>query len=482
MNLPAQPPPRSGEACRHLVVEDALLVDPATGRSGVGTLVVEDGRIADVTWSSRRRPGIGPSVLVLPGLIDLHAHLREPGPEDGETIRSGLLAAGAGGFTTVCAMPNTQPPIDRAAAVRDVLARGRASGSPVRLLTYGTTTAGRAGEQLAPMFELAAAGAIGFSDDGAPVDDPSLFRQALAYAGGVGRPLVEHPEMRTLTRGAEAHEGLAATILGLAGWPVAAEEAAVARALTLLDEVTRHAPPAAAPRLHLTHVSTADVLVLIRLAKANGLAVTCDVTPHHLALHDGWLGGDRRFAWEAASAPWAGEAATAAPYDPATRVNPPLRSPDHALALWAGLADGTIDAIATDHAPHPETAKRVEFGDAAAGIAGLETALPLVLAGVAAGLADLETVVAALTTGPVRALDLGARGVPAPGLTVGSLADLVVMDRAMPWTVRAGELRSRGWVTPLEGLQLAARVLATVAGGRFAYLDASWAEPTEVDA
>ena len=174
-----------------------------------------------------------------------------------------------------------------------------------------------------------------------------------------------------------------------------------------------------APRLHLTHVSTADALALIRLAKATGLAVTCDVTPHHLALHDGWLGGDRRYAWEAASAPWAGEAATAAPYDPATRVNPPLRSPDHALALWAGLVDGTIDAIATDHAPHPETAKRVEFGDAAPGIAGLETALPLVLAGVAAGLADLATIVAALTTGPVRALDLTARGVPEPGLTVG---------------------------------------------------------------
>jgi dihydroorotase len=479
VSLPALPPPRAGETCRHLVVEDALLVDPATGRSGLGTLVVEDGRITEVAWSSRRRTGIGPSVLVMPGLVDLHAHLREPGPEDGETIRSGLAAAAAGGFTTVCAMANTVPPIDRAAAVRDVLARGRASRSPVRLLTYGTTTAGRAGELLAPLAELAAAGAIGFSDDGAPVDDASLFRQALAYAGGVGRPLVEHPELRALTRGAEAHEGLAATILGLAGWPVAAEEAAVARALALLDEVARHAPPGAPPRLHLTHVSTADALVLIRMAKAHGLAVTCDVTPHHLALHDGWLGGDRRYAWEAASAPWAGEPATAAPYDPATRVNPPLRSPDHALALWAGLADGAIDAIATDHAPHPETAKRVEFGDAAPGIAGLETALPLVLAGVAAGLADLATIVAAFTTGPVRVLDLTARGVPVPGLTVGSPADLVVVDRAMPWTVRAATLRSRGCDTPLEGQQLAARILATVAGGRFAYLDASWADPAE---
>ena len=199
------------------------------------------------------------------------------------------------------------------------------------------------------------------------------------------------------------------------------------------------------------------------------------MTPHHLALHDGWLGGDRRFAWEAASAPWAGEAATAAPFDPATRVNPPLRSPDHALALWAGLADGTVDAIATDHDPHPETARRVEFGDAAPGIAGLETALPLVLAGVAAGLADIATVVQALTRGPVGALGLAARGVPEPGLTVGARADLLVVDRSAPWTVHAAALRSLAHDTPLEGRRLEARVLATVAGGRFAYLDDGWA-------
>ena len=255
-------------------------------------------------------------MVVMPGLVDLHAHLREPGGEDAETIGTGLAAAAAGGFTTVCAMPNTMPPIDGAAAVRDVLARGRDSRSPVRLLTYGTITAGRAGERLAPMSEMAAAGAIGFSDDGAPIDDAALFQHALAYAGGVGRPLVEHPELRALTRGAEAHDGLAATILGLAGWPVAAEAAAVARALALLEEVARQAPSGAVPRLHLTHVSTADALALIRVAKAAGLPVTCDVTPHHLALHDGWLGGDRRFAWEAVAAPWAGEASAAEPFDP----------------------------------------------------------------------------------------------------------------------------------------------------------------------
>lgn len=471
--------PRPGEPCRHLVVEDALLVDPASGHHGPGTIVVEDGRLAEVTWAAPARSRKAPAVVVMPGLVDLHAHLREPGGEDTETILTGLAAAAAGGFTTVCAMPNTTPPLDDAAAVRDVLARGRASRSPVRLLAYGTITAGRSGERLAPMAELAAAGAIGFSDDGAPVDEAALFAHALAYAGGIGRPLVEHPELRSLTRGAEAHDGLAATILGLAGWPVAAETAAVARALALLEDVARQAPAGAAPRLHLTHVSTADALALIRAAKAAGLPVTCDVTPHHLALHDGWVGGDRRFAWEALAAPWAGKATAAEAYDTATRVNPPLRSPDHALALWAGLVDGTVDAIATDHAPHPETAKRVEFGDAAPGIAGLETALPLVLAGVAAGLADLATVVRALTAGPVRALGLTARGVPEPGLTVGATADLVVVDRAAPWTVRAATLRSRAYATPLEGRRLESRVLATVAGGRFAYLDEDWAGGTD---
>jgi len=471
--------PRVGEPCRHLLVEDALLVDPATGRHGAGTILVEDGRVAQVTWHRSAPAGKTSPVVVMPGLVDLHAHLREPGGEVAETIGTGLAAAAAGGFTTVCAMPNTVPPIDHAAALHDVLTRGRASRSPVRLMAYGTTTAGRAGERLAPMAELAAAGAIGFSDDGAPVDDAALFGHALAYAGGAGRPLVEHPELRALTRGAEAHDGLAATILGLAGWPVAAEAAAVARALALLADAVHLAPTGAAPRLHLTHLSTAEALDLVRTAKAAGLPVTCDVTPHHLALHDGWLGGDRRLAWEAAPAPWAGEAAAVEPYDTATRVNPPLRSPDHALALWAGLVDGTVDAIATDHAPHPETAKRVEFGDAAPGIAGLETALPLVLAGVAAGLADLATVVQAMTAGPVRALDLTARGVPQPGLTVGTRADLVVVDRAAPWTVRAAALRTRAWVTPLEGRCLDARVVATVADGRFAHLDDDWTGATD---
>ncbi|MGZ3587851.1 MAG: dihydroorotase [Candidatus Limnocylindrales bacterium] len=459
-------PPRPGQRCERLELEDAWLVDPASGREGRAGLLVEDGHIAAVTWARGRAAHVRPRLLVIPGLTDLHAHLREPGDEDAETIASGLAAAAHGGFTTVCAMANTEPPIDGAAALRDQAARAAAAPVPVRLLGYGAITQGRAGERLAALGELADAGAIGFSDDVAPVDDPALFRHALEYAGGLDRPIMEHAELTALTKGAEAHEGLPATILGLKGWPRAAEEGAVARALTLLDDVVRAAPPGCAPRLHVTHVSTADSLILIALARESGLPVTCDVTPHHLALHEGWVGGDRRFAWEAARRPWAGGAADEAPYDPNTRVNPPLRTPADALALWAGLANGIVDAIATDHAPHREVDKLVEYGDAARGISGLETALGVLLEGVVAGLAELGQVVAALTVGPARVLSHDV-----PGLAVGAVADLVVVDREARWQVEPANLRSRGRNTPLLGRTLPGRVLLTVARGRFAFVD-----------
>ncbi|MGZ6259278.1 MAG: amidohydrolase family protein, partial [Candidatus Limnocylindrales bacterium] len=209
-----------------------------------------------------------------------------------------------------------------------------------------------------------------------------------------------------------------------------------------------------------------DSLILIALARESGLPVTCDVTPHHLALHEGWVGGDRRFAWEAARRPWAGGAADEAPYDPNTRVNPPLRTPADALALWAGLANGIVDAIATDHAPHREVDKLVEYGDAARGISGLETALGVLLEGVVAGLAELGQVVAALTVGPARVLSHDV-----PGLAVGAVADLVVVDREARWQVEPANLRSRGRNTPLLGRTLPGRVLLTVARGRFAFVD-----------
>ncbi len=373
-----------------------------------------------------------------PGFIDLHAHLREPGNEDAETIASGLAAAAHGGFTTVCAMPNTTPCLDEPGVLSLVRAAGAASGSPVELLAHGAVTVGRAGETLAALGELADAGVVGFSDDGAPVRSASILRNALAYAGALGLPVVDHPEDHTQTDGAEANDGFVSTVLGLRGWPGSAEAGAVARDLAILAEVCRDVPGA---RLHLTHVSTAASLALIRAAKAAGLPVTCDVTPHHLALTDEWVAGARRFAWEAGpdGDPWRDEAIVAGPYASSLRVNPPLRAPADALACLAALADGTIDAIATDHAPHTEVDKAVEFGMAANGISGIETALGLVLAAVDAGQLTLARAVEALTTGPAAVLGGRSRRAGAVGLAEGSPADLVVFDRADTWTVTRGQ-------------------------------------------
>ena len=479
--------PRAGDRVEHLEIEDAWLIDPLSDRQGIATVHIEGGRIASISWARSRRGPRSAEIVVTPPLVDIHAHFREPGFEDAETIETGAIAAAHGGFGTVCLMANTNPPIDSAGVLDWILSRARAIGTPVRILAYGATTLGRAGEALAPMGELADAGAVGFSDDGSPVSDAALFRNALAYSGAVGRPVVEHAESTALTKGAEANEGLVATILGLKGWPVAGEESAVARALTLLDEVTRSAPADAVPRLHLTHVSTAGSLDLIRVAKGAGLRVTCDVTPHHLAFHEGWVAGDRRFAWEAAASPWVGGQAEAEPYDTATKVNPPLRAPADALALWAGLADGTVDAIATDHAPHTQVDKLVEFGDASNGISGIETALGLVLAGVGAGLVELAVAIRALTVGPLRVIAPAqpvrrgaarARGRPGPsrepanGFADGAPANLLVFDRADGWTVTGESLRSKGKNSPMLGRRLAGRVLATVVDGRFAWVDA----------
>jgi dihydroorotase len=451
-----------------LEISRAWLVDPASGSEGPGEIVVEDGVLIAVTWlSGSDAEGIDAGgVVVAPGFIDLHAHLREPGNEDAETIATGLVAAAHGGFTTICAMPNTTPALDEPGVLTGVRGAASSSGSPVELLAYGAVTAGRAGEQLAALGELADAGVVGFSDDGSPVATASILRSALAYAGGLGLPIVDHAEDRSLTDGAEANDGFVATVLGLRGWPVAAEESAVARDLAILADVLRDVPGA---RLHLTHLSTAAALELVRRAKAAGLPVTCDVTPHHLALTDEWLAGARRWSWEASGDPWSDEAILAAPFDPSLRVNPPLRSPDDAMACLAALADGTADAVATDHAPHTEVDKLVEFGTAANGISGLETALGVLLAAVDAGQLPLARAIEALTIGPARVLDGRSRRNGSVGLIEGAPADLVVFDRGASWTVDAGTLRSRGRNTPLLGRELAGTVLVTLADGRLAY-------------
>jgi dihydroorotase len=469
MNVLAAPVVRGVVGERADLEVRAWAVDPLARRSGPAELVVHDGVLESLRWLDDGAGIDDRGVVVAPGFLDLHAHLREPGTESAETIATGLAAAAHGGFTAVCAMPNTTPPVDSASAVRASLAAAAASGSPVRLLPVGAATAGRSGERLAPLGELADAGAVGFSDDGAPIQSVELFRNALAYAGMLGVPLIDHPEDLAQTSGAEAHDGLIATVLGLRGWPAAAEANTVARDIAILAEVVRDVPTA---RLHLTHLSTADALDQVRRAKAAGLPVTCDVTPHHLALTDEWLAGARRWAWQAidddgtARDPWRDGAVQAPPFDGALRVNPPLRSPADARACRAALRDGTVEAIATDHAPHTEVDKAVEFGLAKPGIAGIETALGVLLEAIEAGELSLDGVVRALTAGPARLVG------GAPGLAEGAPADLVVFDRSARWTVEPMTLRSRGYGNALEGRSLPGRILATIAGGRLAYAEA----------
>jgi dihydroorotase len=446
------------------------LVDPAAGREGPGELVVREGVLEAVTWlEGSEADGVDDSgVVVAPGFIDLHAHLREPGNEDAETVATGLAAAARGGFTTVCAMPNTTPALDEPGVLAAIRAAAAASDSRVELLAWGAVTVRREGETLAALGELADAGVIGFSDDGAPVHSAAILRNALTYAAPLGLPIVDHPEDLTQTEGAEANEGLVATVLGLRGWPAAAEESAVARDLAILGEVCRDVPGV---RLHLTHLSTAVSLDLVRRAKSAGLPVTCDVTPHHLALTDEWIAGARRFAWDVPQDgdPWHDDAIEATPFDPSLRVNPPLRTPSDALACLAAVADGTADAIATDHAPHTEVDKAVEFGLAANGISGIETALGLVLEAVHAGQLTLARAVAALTIGPSGVLGPRTRRAGSVGFVEGAPADLVVFDRSDRWTVSADALASKGKNSPLLGMELGGRVLLTMADGKVAY-------------
>lgn len=382
--------------------------------------------------------------LVVPGFVDLHAHLREPGFEESETIATGARAALRGGFTTICAMPNTEPAMDSPGLVAELIARAKAAGG-ARVLPIATITRGRAGRELADLMELSAAGAIAFSDDGSPVDDAQLFRHALDYARAKDLLVIEHAQDMTLSGKGVMNEGVVSARLGLPGVPNAAEETAVARDISIAEMT--------GARLHLTHVSTRGAIASIRAAKTRGVRVTCDVTPHHLAMSDEWVQGLRQFAWEPPAPTRKG-----VPYDSATKVNPPLRGWSDVRGLWEGLVDGTVDAIATDHAPHASVRKDVEFDQAAFGISGLETALSLVLGGVDAGWCDRETVIRALTRGPS-----GVIGIPLPE------DDWIAIDPEAEWTVTADALASLGKNTPLLGRTLRGRVVYAVVGGEARY-------------
>lgn len=438
-----------------LLIAGVRAVDPLAGTDGVTDLAIHDGRFVSpdaLPDDAARVDGAG--LLAMPALCDLHAHLRQPGGEAAETVESGARAAAHGGYATVCAMPNTDPPLDEAARVAYV--QQLAAGAAARVRVIAAATRGRAGEQPTELAELASLGIVGVSDDGATIASPRVARSLLTYLAPLALPLVEHAEDPALADGAVMRAGQAATRLGLAGWPASAELVIVERDVALAAETGGW--------VHVTHLSTAAALDAVRRARAVGTRVTCDVTPHHLAMTDAWVAGDRRFSWEDGgdAAPALDEALA---YDGACRVNPPLTTHADALALLAGVEDGTIDAIATDHAPHPPQRKEVEFADAAPGMIGLETALSVGLAAVAAGAISLPALVAALATRPAALI--GERR----SLDPGASADLVVVDAAARWRVEPAALASASTNTPLLGRELPGVVRLTLAGGRITYAD-----------
>jgi dihydroorotase len=446
------------DAPASLVLAGVRVVDPGAGTDEIRDLAIVEGRIVQESRASEGTPRLDASGLVaVPGLCDLHAHLREPGGEGAETIESGARAAAHGGYTTVCAMPNTEPPLDEEARVAWV--QQRAADAACRVRVVAAVTRGRAGETLTDAGALAALGVVGFSDDGAAVPTARLARAALAALGPLDLPLIEHPEDPTLAAGSVMRAGPLATRLGLPGWPASAELTIVQRDLALAEET--------GGRLHLTHLATAAALDAVRAAKERGVRVTCDVTPHHLALTEAWVAGDRAFSWEEPSPlvadPFGARLDPDRAYDGTCRVNPPLTTRSDALALLAGVADGTVDAIATDHAPHPPQRTVVELADAAPGLIGLELALSLGLAAVEAGRLSLAQLIAALSTRPAALIGEDR------GFAPGDRAELAVIDPAARWRVETDALASGSSNTPLLGRELPGVVRLTIAGGRITW-------------
>lgn len=434
-----------------LLVKGGRIIDPSQNIDFHGDLLVENGMVSWMIREGEQLPDLpakqhtldATGLIVCPGFIDLHCHLREPGFEAKETIATGTTAAAVGGFTTVCAMPNTKPVLDNASLIDFVYQRSRQEGV-VRVLPIGAITEGSNGKNLSEMYEMASAGAIGFSDDGKPVSDPNIMRQALTYSKGVGLPIIEHAEDMGLSSGGAMHDGWVSARLGLAGIPSASEESAILRDISLVRET--------GGRLHVAHVSTAGSLEAIKRAKDDGLSVTAEVTPHHLALTHEWILGHREFG------------SNGAVYDTLAKVNPPLRTSDDCEALITGLEHGIIDLIATDHAPHTPEDKLVEFGDAAVGFTGLETAVGLLLTLVQQKRLDLVTVIRSLTEKPASLLSNKVSGLG--NLSVGSAGDITLLNLSPNWVVDSSTFKSKGKNTPLDGATLTGQVVATVYGGR----------------
>lgn len=421
---------------REFWIAGARIADPAAGRLRTGSLLVRRGEIAEIAWQKQvdtDLPVFDAAGLVLaPGFVDVHAHLREPGFEDKETIATGTAAAAAGGYTAVLCMANTNPPVDDPSVVQFIRRRAAEAGN-CRVYVAGAVTKGLAGADICEYRHLKDAGAVALSDDGKWVVNSRTMRSALEYARVLDLPVIAHCEDAFLAAGAQMNEGFTSTRLGLRGAHAVSEEIAVSRDL-MLAQLT-------GARLHVAHVSTRGAVDLIRAAKKRGARVTAEATPHHLILDETMLGT----------------------YDRSLKVNPPLRSREDVAALRAGLRDGTIDCIATDHAPHSEIDKQVEFDLAPPGMTGLETAFAhLHTELVLGGQFDMVALISLLSAGPARAL-----GLPGGTIAVGAAADLALIDPAMTWTPSRGKMRSRSSNTPLLGRELTGRVVGI-------FLEGSW--------
>lgn len=440
---------------RPILIRGARLLDPSRGVDARGDLLLRDGAVAACGGSVTPPDGaliVEPvGLTATPGFIDLHTHMREPGREDKETIATGAAAGARGGFTTLCCMPNTDPAIDSAAVVDFIRARAREAG-PVRVLPIACVTRRRAGKELAEMEELASAGAVAFSDDGAPVATGALMRMALTYAAQLGLPVIDHCEDYDITRGLGIHEGWVASRLGLAGYPSAGEESLLARDIALAEMTGGH--------FHAAHVSTRGGAELVRQAKARGVRITAEATPHHLTMSEEWVLGVHGAAEPA-------QALDLDAYDTRAKVSPPLRSLSDRAALVEALRDGVIDCVATDHAPHTFADKAAPFDEAAVGLTVLETAFASLMGLVRDGTLPLPDLVHRLTAAP--AAILGAAGAGLGTLREGASADVTLFDEAQEWVVDAGAFASKGKNTPLDGERLAGRVVLTIAQGEVAY-------------
>lgn len=443
-----------------LLIHGSHMIDPSQGIDQVGDLLIAEGKIVQIggtiILSQDPERGEGEAknldatgLVVCPGFIDLHCHLREPGFEDKETIATGTKAAAIGGFTTVCCMANTEPPLDTPAAV-DWVKQKASKNSLVAVLPIGCITKGRKGEELTDMAELAEAGVLAFSDDGNPVASSQLMRRAMEYSRDLGLPIIDHCEDKTLSNNGIINEGQMSAKLGLKGIPAAAEEVMVARDL-ILAKLTK-------ARLHIAHASTKGSVELIRRAKEEGISVTAEVTPHHLTLTE------ERIAGESPNKP----------FDTNAKVNPPLRTKEDVEALIKGLKDGVIDAIATDHAPHTLADKNCGPELAAFGISGLETAFGCLMSLVHHGEISLTQLISKLTCEPAKVI---GRNGELGTLKTGAPANITILDPDREWIVNSRDFASKGKNTPYDGYKFKGKVMATIVSGRIAYIDDSLLSP-----